>query len=61
VQPADCLELGKIRLPENRLPLEHLEQEIVGKALKKFEGNKTRVAEYLGLSRSALRSRLKKL
>lgn len=61
VQPADCLQLGKIKLPENRLPLEHLEQEIVGKALKKFEGNKTRVAEYLGLSRSALRSRLKKL
>ena len=60
-QPGNPLELGKVKLPENQLPIEYLEKEIVSKALEKFEGNKTKVAEYLGISRSALRSRLRKL
>ncbi len=53
------LEPGKIRLPESKLDLKDLEEEIVNKALLKFGGNKTRAAEYLGLTRSALRSKLK--
>jgi len=57
----NLIENGKVELPDAGLSLEDLEKEIVSKALKKFDGNKTRVAEYLGISRSALRSRLRKL
>ena len=53
------LEPGKLRLPEQKLDLKALEEEIVEKALFKFDGNKTKTAEYLGLTRSALRSKLK--
>lgn len=55
------LETGKVLLPDHSLPIEELEKEIVSKALRKFDGNKTKVADYLGISRSALRSRLRKL
>jgi len=50
---------GHLVLPQERLELESLEREIVQKAMEMFDGNKTRVAEYLGITRSALRSRLK--
>ena len=46
------------QLPENGLNLEELEREIVRRTLKKFRGNKTKTAEFLGLTRSALRSRM---
>lgn len=52
------LQLGKITLPPGTLDLKSLEEEIVHKALRKFNGNKTKTAEYLGLTRSALRSKL---
>lgn len=55
------LENGNVILPESQLLLEELEKEIVSKALKKFGNNKTKLAEYLGISRSALRSRLRKI
>ncbi len=56
----DCLlEPGNIKLPVDKLNLKALEQEIVRKTLLKFSGNKTRAAEYLGLTRSALRSKLR--
>ncbi|MFA8433322.1 MAG: sigma-54-dependent transcriptional regulator [Marinifilaceae bacterium] len=55
------IQLGTIVLPPNELPLEQLELEIVRKALKKFDQNKTKTAEYLGITRSALRSRMNKL
>jgi two-component system response regulator AtoC len=54
-----AFEPGKLKLPENKLDLKALEEEIVEKALLKFDGNKTKTAEYLGLTRSALRSKLK--
>ncbi len=58
----ECVfEKGKIKLPEDSLKIEELEIEIVSKALIKFNNNKTKVAQYLGISRSALRSRLRKL
>lgn len=59
--PVNCLKNGNVNLPDDFLYLEDLEKEIVSKALKKFDNNKTRVADYLGISRSALRSRLNKL
>lgn len=45
-------------LPENKFDLKELEKEIVKKTLQKFDGNKSKAAEYLCLTRSALRSRL---
>ncbi len=59
--PVNSLKNGNVNLPDDFLYLEDLEREIVAKALKKFDNNKTRVADYLGISRSALRSRLNKL
>jgi DNA-binding protein Fis len=53
------LEPGRIELPLEKLDLKRLEQEIVQKTLLRFNGNKTKTAEYLGLTRSALRSKLK--
>jgi two-component system response regulator AtoC len=53
------LDPTQIHLPPDQLDLKTLEEEIVRKALLKFNGNKTKAAEYLGLTRSALRSRLK--
>lgn len=53
------LEPGKIKLPLEKLDLKRLEEEIVQKTLLRFNGNKTKTAEYLGLTRSALRSKLK--
>jgi DNA-binding NtrC family response regulator len=52
------LEIGQIRLPPNRLNLKELEKIIVKRALDKFNGNKTKTAAYLGLTRSALRSKI---
>ncbi|MCK5220019.1 MAG: sigma-54-dependent Fis family transcriptional regulator [Candidatus Aminicenantes bacterium] len=47
-----------MKLPEEKLDLKKLEREIVMKAMEKFDGNKSKAAEYLGLTRSALRSKL---
>ncbi len=48
----------EIKLPEDKLDLRKLEKEIVKKALEKFDGNKSKAAEYLCLTRSSLRSKL---
>ena len=50
-----------IVLPDSGLELDQVEHMIIKKALKKFDGNKTRAAKYLGLTRSTLRSRLRKI
>lgn len=47
-------------LPEETLDLDRYMRDIVHKALKKFGGNKTKTAQYLGISRSSLSCRLKK-
>jgi len=53
------LDPANFKLPPDNLDLKTLEEEIVQKALLKFNGNKTKAAQYLGLTRSALRSKLK--
>jgi len=58
---ANVLRPGRLILPPDRLDLEELEKEIVRKALRMFNGNKSRTAAYLGLSRSALYTRLNRL
>jgi len=52
---------GSFSLPEDGLDIEGFEAEIVRKAYRKYGSNKSKTAEYLGLTRSALRSRLKKV
>ena len=52
---------GEVVLPKESFSIEELEIEIVSKAMKRFNGSKTKVAEYLDISRSALRSRLRRL
>jgi DNA-binding NtrC family response regulator len=52
---------GRIVLPDDVLDIEQLELEIVRKALKKFDNNKSKTADYLCITRSALRSRMNKL
>ena len=52
---------GSITLPDEGIDLDALEAEIVRKALDRFNGNKSQTATFLGLTRSSLRSRLKKL
>jgi DNA-binding NtrC family response regulator len=48
-------------LPEDPLDLNRLNEEIIRKTLKRFGGNQTRAAQYLGLSRRVLQGRLKKM
>jgi DNA-binding NtrC family response regulator len=52
------LKPGRIAIPKEPFDLALLEKEIVQKTLDRFNGNKTKTAEFLNLTRSALRSRL---
>ncbi|TKG90102.1 sigma-54-dependent Fis family transcriptional regulator [Puteibacter caeruleilacunae] len=58
---ATALNIHEIVLPDDYLDINLLEREIVRKAMLKFDNNKSKVADYLGITRSALRSRLNKL
>lgn len=53
------MDLNQVELPENPFNLEELNQIIVKKALEKFKGNKTKTAEFLGLTRIQLYKRFK--
>lgn len=55
--------LGKehFTLPEKKLDLQALESSIIKMALKKHQGNKSKTADYLGISRKILYSRLKRM
>ncbi|MCP3924629.1 MAG: AAA family ATPase [Desulfobacterales bacterium] len=55
------IDIDKFDLPEKRLNIKDLSNEIVVKAMDKFDGNKTRAAKYLGISRQALYRRLEKV
>jgi len=48
-------------LPAEGLDLEALSERIIRQALGKKEGNQTRTAEYLGLSRRTLQGRLNRM
>ena len=50
-----------MELPEENLHLSELETTVIHKALAKHEGNRTRTAAYLGISRSTLLRKLKKI
>lgn len=53
-------ELIRIELPPNGLDIEAVERELLAKALEKFEGNQTRAAAYLNISRKTFLHRLAK-
>ncbi len=47
-------------LPENGMNLSDLERQVILQSLQKFQGNQTRTARYLGMSRRTLAYRLEK-
>ena len=52
---------GSIQLPEHSMHLDELMDAVVRAALKRFSGNKTKTADYLGISRFALHRRLQQM
>ena len=52
------LKSGTFKLPEKPFNIKELEREIVQLAIDRFNGNKSKTAQFLGLTLSALRSRL---
>jgi two-component system NtrC family response regulator len=54
------VEQQQYRLPSTGISLEEVEKEFVGQALQMSEGNQTRAAQLLGISRDALRYRMQK-
>ncbi len=55
------LQPGEVILPDKPFSIEEFEIDLVAKAMKRFDNSKSKVAAYLGISRSALRSRLRRL
>ena len=53
------IEASTITIPEH-INLEEMEKEMIVQALKKCEGNQTRAARFLGISRRTLAYRLEK-
>jgi DNA-binding NtrC family response regulator len=51
----------QFRLPPKGVSLEAVEMSLVRQAIERSEGNQTKAAELLGISRDQLRYRLKKL
>lgn len=56
--PSVTIGASTITLPEHPFKLEELTQSIIQEALAKFNGNKTKAAAYLGISRYALYRKL---
>lgn len=50
---------GWFLLPDSAFSLEEMSDAVIGETLKRFEGNKSKAAAFLGLSRYALHRRLK--
>lgn len=61
VPASPSVDPASLQLPDNGLDVETLVDNIVLKALQRFNGNKSAAAEFLGLSRHALRRRLDKI
>ena len=55
------LDMSKIQLPSDKFELDKMVDEIILKALHMHKGNKTRTANYLGMSRRALCYRLENM
>ena len=57
---APAAEASGFTLPQSGVTLEHVEESLVRQAMGMAAGNQTRAAQLLGLSRDALRYKLKK-
>jgi DNA-binding NtrC family response regulator len=60
-RPAELAALGEAPAGTLKAAVEQLEARMIGEALTRFSGNRTRVAEALGLSRLGLRQKMKRL
>lgn len=56
----DCFSSGLIRLPKDGISLDEVEKQLIQMALKRWNGNQTKAAECLRMSRDTLRYRMKK-
>ncbi|MBN1296438.1 sigma-54-dependent Fis family transcriptional regulator [bacterium] len=59
VQPETSLNPGHFEIPEKGFNLDRFNASLIIQALRKANGNKTKAAEYLGISRDTFRYRLK--
>lgn len=50
-----------VQLPDEGITLEELEEYLIKKILKKFDGNKSKVAQFLNVSRNTIRRKLKEI
>jgi DNA-binding NtrC family response regulator len=58
VEPFDCTRPDAVVLPDRPINLDALVDSIMHAAVERFDGNKTKAAEFLGISRFALHRRL---
>ncbi len=56
----ESLEASAIDLPTEGLSLKNVEKDLIAQALKKADGNQTKAAKLLGISRDALRYKMQK-
>ncbi len=57
---AEANSAGSIEFPSNGLSLKNVEKDLIEKAVKKVDGNQTKAAKLLGISRDALRYKMQK-
>jgi two-component system, NtrC family, response regulator AtoC len=60
-QPISLLDPSSIKLPEQGIDLQKLEDEIIRKAYEKSNGNKTKAAAFLNMSRDTFRYRWERI
>ncbi len=56
----DCFSLAQLQLPQEGISLDEVEQQLIELALKRWNGNQTKAAQCLRMSRDTLRYRMKK-
>ncbi len=56
----DCFSMAQFQLPKEGISLEEVEKQLIKMALQRWEGNQTRAAQCLRMSRDTLRYRMKK-
>ena len=60
IRSPDSAASSKFRLPADGVRLEDVERDLIGQALERTEGNRTRAAQLLGLTRNTLLYRMQK-
>jgi len=60
VRERSMLDALQLELPGDRISLDEIEKELIVRALQRFQGNQTKAADYLGLTRKTLIYRMEK-